>query len=262
MARPAGFSFYSRPATVAHAGSRRPVLGVSMHTIMGPVTSCARPTVQLRGPCVAAAVTTDGQAEGEPQRKTSKYKGVTRAKGRTLWRVDLWNTETKRKQYIGVFASEEDAARAYDAAAVEMRCPGTECNFPKPTAPPVPPVTYAPSVPPVPPAQFVPPVPPVPPLTYVPPVPPVPPVPSASVGDVRREGKKSRFMTEEQAKKDLQLGYFTSEVEAAWKRDVETLKQNPDVPDSKLKFPSQVCANPTGSPPQWLLDGKPEPEQP
>jgi hypothetical protein len=36
----------------------------------------------------------------------------------------MTDPQTKRQRYIGSFASEEDAARAYDHAAVEAR---TEC---------------------------------------------------------------------------------------------------------------------------------------
>ncbi|KAG1671916.1 hypothetical protein FOA52_003483 [Chlamydomonas sp. UWO 241] len=48
-----------------------------------------------------------------------------------VWRVQLRNPHTKRLQHIGTYASEEDAARAYDYAAVEMHGPEcTERNFP------------------------------------------------------------------------------------------------------------------------------------
>jgi hypothetical protein len=38
--------------------------------------------------------------------------------------------ETKRRRFIGSCASEEDAARAYDCAAVQARGPGAKRNFP------------------------------------------------------------------------------------------------------------------------------------
>jgi hypothetical protein len=44
--------------------------------------------------------------------------------------VHLVDTQTKRKQYIGSYASEEDAARAYDCAAVQAHGPGAKRNFP------------------------------------------------------------------------------------------------------------------------------------
>ncbi|KAG1674599.1 hypothetical protein FOA52_001848 [Chlamydomonas sp. UWO 241] len=353
------------------------------------------PSMATRPSVVTAAVATGGKAEDEPH--CSKYKGVTWSKGR--WRVDLWNSETKRKQYIGSYPSEEDAARAYDCAAVKLRGPGSECNFLGDVLSDPPaslgverrerqssrfigvswhnassawmadlwnPETlhkqhigsyrseedaaraydcaavklHGPDTK----------------LNFPGDVVDEPP---ASLGDQRREGKKSRFIgvgwnklkskwvstvrdprpqakrqkhlgyfaseedaaraydcaaaelrgpnaklnfpdeliseppaslgeqrTEQktslfvgvtwvergrkwlsrvrdcQAKHDIQVGYFASEIEAAWEHDVEALKQDADVPDSKLNFPSQVRASPTGPPPQWLLDDEPEPEQP
>jgi hypothetical protein len=42
----------------------------------------------------------------------------------------MWDPQTKRSRFIGYFASEEDAARAYDCAAVQARGPGVKRNFP------------------------------------------------------------------------------------------------------------------------------------
>jgi hypothetical protein len=46
------------------------------------------------------------------------------------WGVALWEPQTKRMQYIESYASEEDAARAYDCAAVQAHGPGAKRNFP------------------------------------------------------------------------------------------------------------------------------------
>jgi cobalamin biosynthesis protein CobT len=43
--------------------------------------------------------------------------------------VRLWDTQTKRRLTIGRFASEEDAARAYDRAAVQLGS-DAKLNFP------------------------------------------------------------------------------------------------------------------------------------
>jgi hypothetical protein len=42
----------------------------------------------------------------------------------------MWDPLTKRPQYIGSFASEEDAARAYDCAAVQAHGQSAKLNFP------------------------------------------------------------------------------------------------------------------------------------
>ncbi|KAG1670740.1 hypothetical protein FOA52_013967 [Chlamydomonas sp. UWO 241] len=44
------------------------------------------------------------------------------------------------------------------------------------------------------------------------------------------------------------LGCFASEVEAAWKHDVEALKQDPGVPDAKLNFPVRAHSGVVGNP--------------
>jgi hypothetical protein len=49
-------------------------------------------------------------------------------------RARLVEPQTKRRRNIGYYASEDDAARAYDHAAVQVRGPGADCNFPHDTA--------------------------------------------------------------------------------------------------------------------------------
>jgi AP2-like factor (euAP2 lineage) len=47
--------------------------------------------------------------------------------------VRLWQPQTKRTQQIGHFSSEEDAARAYDYAAVQAHGQSAKRNFPSET---------------------------------------------------------------------------------------------------------------------------------
>jgi hypothetical protein len=56
--------------------------------------------------------------------------GVCWGKAKSSFQVQLMDPQTKRTRHIGYFASEEDAARAYDAAAVQAHGPGAERNFP------------------------------------------------------------------------------------------------------------------------------------
>jgi hypothetical protein len=68
---------------------------------------------------------------GERKRHfTSRYLGVYWSKVRSTWTAQLYDPQVRRSQYIGSSASEEDAARAYDFAAVQARGPGTKRNFP------------------------------------------------------------------------------------------------------------------------------------
>jgi hypothetical protein len=64
------------------------------------------------------------------QHSTSRYIGVSWCKAKSSWRAQLTDPQTKRRRQIGSFASEEDAARAYDCAAVQALGPGAARNFP------------------------------------------------------------------------------------------------------------------------------------
>lgn len=58
--------------------------------------------------------------------KTSKFRGVSRHQGK--WIVRL--RKTTKHLYLGVFADEEEAARAYDKAALEHFGKFAQPNFP------------------------------------------------------------------------------------------------------------------------------------
>jgi hypothetical protein len=58
----------------------------------------------------------------------SKYTGVTWDGRRDKWRADIY--ENRRKIFLGHFAEEEEAARAYDSAAKENRGEYAVLNFP------------------------------------------------------------------------------------------------------------------------------------
>lgn len=62
-----------------------------------------------------------------PKCKASRFRGVTRA--RNHWRADVYLKY--RKHCVGVFANEEDAARAYDAKARSLDIPTHRLNFPE-----------------------------------------------------------------------------------------------------------------------------------
>ncbi|KAG1656548.1 hypothetical protein FOA52_011500 [Chlamydomonas sp. UWO 241] len=66
----------------------------------------------------------------QKQRSSSRFLGVNWFKDRSLWTVTLNNPQRKRPRFIGSFAPEEDAARAYDFAAVQVLGPGAKRNYP------------------------------------------------------------------------------------------------------------------------------------
>jgi hypothetical protein len=108
-----------------------------------------QPMIPLRAwpPCMPALHnrTPKAQAptEDDPRRRLRHRAGRAQgASGRAaalelytvLGQDSSWSAaddlQTKRKRQIGRYASEEDAARAYDCAAVQARGPGSKRNFP------------------------------------------------------------------------------------------------------------------------------------
>jgi hypothetical protein len=85
----------------------------------------ARHQAQLPGRGHQRAPSDSGrEAEAAKQLSTSESPGTRPAiHGSCGW-------QTKSTRYIGKYASEEDAARAYDCAAVQAHGPGAERNFP------------------------------------------------------------------------------------------------------------------------------------
>ncbi|KAG1657233.1 hypothetical protein FOA52_000436 [Chlamydomonas sp. UWO 241] len=69
-------------------------------------------------------------SKGEERKRSSCYSGVTWHKGSSMWHAQLTGPQTKRSRHIGTYSSEEDAARAYDCAAVQAHGPGARRNFP------------------------------------------------------------------------------------------------------------------------------------
>jgi hypothetical protein len=68
--------------------------------------------------------------EEQKQRSSSRFIGVSWHKSSSSWQVQVRDPQTKRSRHVGSFASEEDAARAYDCAAVQAHGPGAKRNFP------------------------------------------------------------------------------------------------------------------------------------
>jgi hypothetical protein len=90
---------------------------------LGPGAKCNFPEEAISKPPVS-------RGEEKKQRGSSRYIGVSWDKRRDSWRVQLADPQTKRNQRIGCYDSEEDAARAYDFAAVQARGSGAKRNFP------------------------------------------------------------------------------------------------------------------------------------
>jgi len=63
-------------------------------------------------------------------RATANYRGVFRTYGALKWRAQI--IRDGKAHYLGYFDREEDAARAYDAAAYDLFGPYARLNFARP----------------------------------------------------------------------------------------------------------------------------------
>lgn len=69
----------------------------------------------------------NGMNRGAIKNKSSKYKGVSWLKCGNKWAAEI--RANNKKTYIGIFSSEEDAAKAYDTKAKELHGDFAKLNF-------------------------------------------------------------------------------------------------------------------------------------
>jgi hypothetical protein len=208
-----------------HAGVRCPTAGLRVPMLTRVPASGggggARVLQPLRRRVLAAAMQGEHAEGGGPGSNTSSYKGVSWYTRNSVWVVQLYDPQTKRQQYIGYYDSEEDAARAYDCAAVKLLGLDTKRNFPEEII----------SEPPV------------------------------SLGDKQRDRKTSRFsfgvwwnkrdsswrarLYDPQTKRQKSIGTFASEEDAARAYDCAAVKLLGL--GTKRNFPDEAISEPPAS---------------
>ncbi|CAL8469832.1 g9374 [Coccomyxa elongata] len=109
--------YYPTAEEAARAYDRKALL------FMGPSAITNFPPSDYAGEDLTAEGTAEEQAK--KRRRTSSFRGVTRAGGK--WKAAIRANNVKKD--LGVFEDELDAARAYDAAAVQLLGPAAVTNF-------------------------------------------------------------------------------------------------------------------------------------
>lgn len=104
------------PTGVRTFGMHRDIIGATLGT---EVDHLDRDALNNRRYNLRTCTTSQNQANrGAPVNNTSGFKGVTWNKSSQKWQAQIETMD--RKLYLGVFASKETAARAYDVKATEL----------------------------------------------------------------------------------------------------------------------------------------------
>jgi len=110
-----------------------------------PASSSSKKSVASRGPMLKRttsappAVLQRKRSRSGPKSKSSSFIGVSQYRRTGRWEAHIWDCAKSRKTpgakgrqlHLGSFDCAEDAARAYDRAAIHFRGDGADTNYPR-----------------------------------------------------------------------------------------------------------------------------------